>query len=225
MLKNDFRPEDLLLYEDSDYLIINKPATVLSQPDHSGDINMQEMFEAYAGHPLHLYNRLDRPASGCLLAVRSAKSRTSLKDPKTVIKKYYAIISPADIPAMGSLHHYILRDGRINKAICSENSFPGAREAKLTYRMVQELSNYRVLDIEIFTGRFHQIRAQLGFINAPIKGDVKYGARRANKDRSIDLHAYYMKLPENDIAVTAPRIPEAPIWDDSALWNNSLLPE
>jgi len=110
------------------------------------------------------------------------------------------------------LEHFLRRDGKQKKARVSEKQFSGFKKSQLEYKRVLQLDHVDVIDITILTGRFHQIRAQLSHAGLPIRGDVKYGARRSNKDRSIDLHAYSVSIPDYNIKLLAQANRQSPLW-------------
>jgi len=131
------------------------------------------------------------------------------KDYNHFFKKYYLAVTMRPSDSEGTLIHHMIRDGRAHKARIVAPEL--GRRSELKYRIVQELNKYVVLEVQLKSGRFHQIRAQLAHIGSPIKGDVKYGARRKNPDRSIDLHAY--KIAFQDSVITAPLLERGGVWD------------
>ena len=187
---------DYILDHNNQYIVAAKPCGMSSSPDQTGDANMKNMLEAYSKHDLHIITRTDKPVSGLSLF---AKSQNAARDLSEQIKKgkitksYLAIVEKSPQEEKGELVHYLFK-GRNNKSIIVDKDYKGAKESILTYSTVTKLDNYTVLRIELKTGRFHQIRSQLAHIGCPIKGDVKYGARRKNKDRSIYLHAYELSF-------------------------------
>jgi len=198
-------PKDLILYQDDTYVVANKPAGVPSQPDKTGDLSMSEWLEQQIGVSLHLISRLDRPVSGAMVCSKNGE----ISDARS-IQKHYLAITNAPEEEKATLEHFIFRDGRRHKAYITDQE--RGKQATLHYRTIQTLDKYVVLEVLLDTGRFHQIRAQLAHIGSPIKGDVKYGARRGNPDRSIDLHAYKIQFPQSSTSIIAPVIAEQGIW-------------
>ena len=198
---------NLIAHEDDDFLILNKPFGVLSQDSESKDPSILAQAEKYIGDSLFLINRLDRPVSGLLIFKKQKEGIHGLE----ITKKYLGIV-PKGGEGNRELEHFLRRDGKQKKARISERQFSGFKKCRLAYSIVLELDHVDVIDITLQTGRFHQIRAQLSHIGLPIRGDVKYGARRSNKDRSIDLHAYSVSIPAFDIHLLAKANRSSPLW-------------
>lgn len=187
---------DYIVDHNNQYIVAAKPGGMPSAPDKSSDPNMKNMLEAYSKHDLHIITRTDRPVSGLSLFAKNQNSARDLSEQiqnGAVTKSYLAIVEKTPKEDRGELINYLFK-GRNNKSIVVEKDYKGSKESILTYSTVAKLDNYTVLRIELKTGRFHQIRSQLAHIGCPIKGDVKYGARRKNKDRSIHLHAYELSF-------------------------------
>lgn len=201
--------DTLVIFEDENLLALNKPSGVNVQDDQTGDKSLLSWIQELRGRKYHLLSRLDRPVSGIVLL---SKKRGHELDLFTVHKKYRALVS-LEIPEAQSLSHYIKRDGRKRKSYISDKPQPGYKPCQLEYRRIKSLDRYALLEITTQTGRFHQIRAQLAHINCPIRGDVKYGARRSNKDRSIDLHAYQVLIPETDLNIKAVPLGREQVWE------------
>ena len=199
-------------------LVVNKPPGLPVQPDATGDTSLYELAKAYAKSELHLAHRLDRPTSGLVLF---AKKKPGLADLQRqfaageVKKVYLAVVAKALPAESGELQHYLRRDGRRKKAYVVDAGSEGAKAATLAYKLVGRSERYYCYELIPRQGRFHQIRAQLAAAGSPIKGDVKYGARRANKDRSIGLHARSLTFvqPISHERVTVHAAPP-----DEALW-------
>ena len=209
------RISDLVLHNDHQLVVLHKPAGMPVQEDPSGDASLHRIAQAYCKRDLHLINRLDRPCSGLVVMAKTAQSAAHLSSQwqsRTVTKKYLAIIPPGVSPATGILRHLITREDR--KSTASDPSDSTEANAELSYKICCELDSLTVIEVTTHTGLFHQIRAQLSAIGFPIRGDVKYGARRANKDRTIGLHCletclvhpgsqqlmtFQCPLPEHDI--------------------------
>lgn len=189
---NKHQISDLILDHNNQFIVAVKPSGMPSAPDQTGHANLKNMLEAYSKHDLHIITRTDRPVSGLSLFAKSQNAARNLSNQikeDTIYKSYLAIVEKAPEEEIGELVHYLFK-GRSNKSIIVDEGHKAAKKAILTYTTIAKLENYTVLKVELKTGRFHQIRSQLAHIGCPIKGDVKYGARRKNKDRSICLHAY-----------------------------------
>lgn len=206
-----YTSSDLIVHEDSQFLVLNKPAGVGSQDDQTGDASIFSWAEKYAKQKLHLVNRIDRPVSGLILCTKTKKAGQLILDSKSIKKEYVALVPPID-PDSATLSHFIKKDGKTKKAYISKVEKEGYKACTLSYTIRHVLDNYHVIDITTETGRFHQIRAQLAHIGNPIKGDVKYGARRSNRDRSVDLHAYTMEIEPAQLKLTAQPLGREPVW-------------
>ncbi len=213
----------LILHKDNQVIALNKPVGVLVQSGErkakEQDKSLHQLAEIYCKHPVGLVHRLDRPASGVCIFAKNKKSLAYLNQQmqeRTIEKKYWAVVPKGEIEVEGTLIHYLKRNGKTKKAELSNEEAPGFKKAELNYKTIGEIDNYRLLEIELITGRFHQIRAQLAAIGFPIKGDVKYGARRGNKDRSIHLHSRSISFqhPTNQqkIHIEA-ELPKDSIWE------------
>jgi 23S rRNA pseudouridine1911/1915/1917 synthase len=187
--------QDIILYEDADIIVVNKPATIPTQPDTTGDISLIEQISKHCQTELFLIHRLDRVASGLVIFAKKSSIAAHLSaqfKEKTTEKKYFAIVEKRPDLDHAHLTHFLLKNAKTNtsKAILGEKK--DAKRAELAYILRGVSDRYFLLDISLFTGRHHQIRAQLAAIGCPIKGDVKYGARRSNANRAIHLHAYQL---------------------------------
>lgn len=175
------------------YVALNKPAGIPTQEDKSGDQSLHASAECYCKTKLHLLNRLDRPASGLVLMSKKesfTKHYNQLQSDGKLVKTYLAITAKKDVPKEGTLENFLAHNSKVNKAIVTDE-LEGSKKVQLDYEILSELDNYFFVKINIQSGKFHQIRSQLAHIGLHIKGDVKYGARRKNKDRGIHLHAYH----------------------------------
>lgn len=201
---------DLILYKDHQLIIFNKPPGMPVQEDKSKDMSLLQLGIMYTKSHLYLINRLDRPVSGIVMMGKNKDVVTKVSTAKDISKKYLAIVKKGVPNEEAELTHYLKKVGN-NKSHVSDTEKLGYKKSTLKYKLLQSMENYDLLEVELITGRFHQIRAQLSHIGHPIKGDVKYGARRKNKDRSIHLHAYQLEVPHPKsnqiIKLTAP-IPE-----------------
>jgi len=196
---------------------------MLTQSDDKGEKALIDFAEIYCKHKVYPLHRLDRPAAGIVVFAKNKKALlflTKQLEERSFSKTYLAWVSPAPSPEKATLTHFIKRNGKLKKAFCSNVSKPGYKEAKLHYKTLFNSDNYCLLEINLISGRFHQIRAQLSEIKSPIKGDVKYGARRSNPDRSIDLLARSITFvhptngTEQSITVT---IPESSLWQSAGI--------
>lgn len=205
-----------ILFEDAHLLAVNKMPGMPVQEDKSQDESLLSLLSGKYSSSLHLINRLDRPASGIVLIAKnkgSAARLSSLIQQKKIQKKYLAAVSqPPPLPE-GTLEHFLVKKN--SKAYQIKKGQKG-KKAILKYSTLAKTDRYHLLYIDLQSGRFHQIRAQLSLIGCPIKGDVKYGARRANKDRSIHLHAWKISFKHpfthKVINITAP-LPDDPVWN------------
>lgn len=207
-----------LLYEDKDMVIVNKPATIPIQKDNSGDKSLFELTQAHCQADLQLIHRLDRPVSGAVVFAKHLKAAVPLFEQfeqRTVQKHYYAIVDHVPDSPKGTLVHYIERGTGYNRSIAHEEDGPGRKKAILDYELVGANDRFFLLKVLLHTGRHHQIRVQLQALGCTIRGDAKYGYKRSNKDRSINLHARYLQvaqpLTRKPISVVAP-YPNEPIW-------------
>jgi 23S rRNA pseudouridine1911/1915/1917 synthase len=190
-----------VLYEDNHFLIVNKPAGVLVQKDKSGsEDNLEEMAKAYLKHKynkegnvyLGIPHRIDRPTSGVIIFCKTSKALERINEMfqrREISKTYWAIVKGCPERQHANLVHYLKRNEKQNKTYAYEKETTGAQRAELNYSVLSTSNNYSLLEVDIITGRHHQIRAQLSHIGFPIKGDLKYGFDRSNKDGSISLHA------------------------------------
>lgn len=213
-----FKPEDIL-YEDNHLLVVNKHCGDLVQPDPSGESALEDQIKAYIKRRdakpgavfLGVVHRIDRPVSGAVLFAKTSKALSRLNEmirEGRIGKFYWAVTERVPEPEEGELRHYILRDGKTNrsKAFAAPRGY--AKEARLRYRTLGASTRYTLVEVELLTGRHHQIRAQLAAAGCPIKGDLKYGARRSNPDGGISLHSRRMEfvhpVSREPLTVTAP---------------------
>jgi 23S rRNA pseudouridine1911/1915/1917 synthase len=208
-----------ILYKNNQFLAVNKPAGTPVQADKTGDQALQQLAEAYCHHTLHLVNRLDRPVSGITLF---AKTKTAMAHvqaqfgQRTVDKLYLAVVQEAPAEPEGVLKHFLKKNTVKNTVLALDEAQPGTEPAELHYRLLGSSERYHLLQVRLVTGRHHQIRAQLAAIGCIIKGDVKYGARRGNTDRSIHLHAWQLAFNHpvsgERETLTAPPPADDPVW-------------
>jgi len=213
------KPGDLVLYKNNQLIALNKPAGLPVQPDPTGDTSLHQLAEIYCQHPVHVVHRLDRPATGVVLFAKNKKALAALNEQfrqRAVGKTYLAVVEQAPPEPAGTLEHLLLKDGRTNKTRVVPAGTPGAKPARLQYRLLGSGDRYHLLEVELLTGRHHQIRAQLSALGCPIKGDVKYGARRSNRDRSIHLHAWKLRF-RHPVSLEVEEV-VAPLPQDDNLW-------
>ncbi|WP_292009061.1 RluA family pseudouridine synthase [Chryseobacterium sp.] len=219
--------KDQILYEDNHLLIINKKVGQLVQGDKTGDESLLDSIknfikirDAKPGNVfLGLVHRIDRPTSGLVIYAKTSKALsrlTQMVKNREIKKTYWAVVAKELIPQEQRLVHYLKKNEKNNKAIVFPKATDGAKEAILTYHVIKSLDNYLLLEIDLETGRHHQIRAQLSKIGIPIKGDLKYGSPRSNPDGGINLHARKLEFIH---PVTKERIEVvAPVPQNEAIW-------
>jgi len=216
-----------VLYEDNHLLIINKLPSEIVQGDKTGDEPLSEKLKAYIKVKYHkpgevflgVVHRLDRPVSGAVIFARTSKSLSRLNELiKTgqVRKRYWAVVKSAPYPESDRLINHLSRDEAKNKSFVNPEQSSKTQVAELTYSLVGRSKDYFLLEIDLITGRHHQIRAQLAHIGCPIKGDLKYGFPRSNPDGSIHLHArtlsFIHPIRKEQLEITAPP-PDDPVWN------------
>ena len=215
-----------VLYEDNHIIIINKAAGEIVQGDKTGDESLCDTMKAYIKEKyakpgnvfIGLPHRLDRPVSGVVVFAKTSKALERLNrmfSEGSVKKIYWALTKGIPVPAEAELESWILRNEKMNKSFSYPKEVKGSKRAVLHYRLAAASQNYNLIEVELKTGRHHQIRCQLSSIGCPIKGDLKYGAQRSNPDGSISLHARYIEfihpVSKELIAITAP-LPNDRLW-------------
>jgi 23S rRNA pseudouridine1911/1915/1917 synthase len=181
-----------ILYEDADLIALNKAAAVPTQADETGVKSLVEIVEKKLKIKLFVVHRLDRPTSGVVVFAKNDHSAADLSGQfqgRKTQKKYFAIVEKKPEKDTDTLVHFLVQNPSGNKSFVATEGTLNAKRAEMRYTLKGSSDRYFLLEITLLTGRHHQIRAQLGAIGCPIKGDVKYGARRSNVDRSIHLHA------------------------------------
>ena len=216
-----------ILYEDNHLIAVNKRPGDLVQGDITRDIPLVEKVKIYIKKKYNkpglvfigVVHRLDRPTSGVVLFARTSKALTRMNHQfknREVQKKYWAIIDKSFKSNLGTLTHWLKRNSKMNKSFAHEQKISDSKKGILHYKKIKKIDNYCVLEITLETGRHHQIRSQLGFIGYPIKGDLKYNAKRSNPDSSIDLHARSLTIchptTKKIITITA-KPPIKPQWN------------
>lgn len=216
-----------VLYEDNHLIIVNKQTGEIVQGDKTGDTPLSDIVKDWLkkkhNKPGNVYlgvvHRLDRPVSGVVLFAKTSKALPRLNkmfaEHINVHKTYWAIVQNRPKEDKGTLTHWLTRQEKNNTAKAYDRKVPGAKKAVLDYEVIASSDRYHLLEINLHTGRHHQIRCQLAKIGCPIKGDLKYGAPRSNPDGSISLHARNLTLKHpvshESISVTAP-VPEDRLW-------------
>jgi len=216
-----------VLYEDNHIIIVAKRAGDIVQGDRTGDRTLADDVKAYIKEKyakpgdvfLGIPHRLDRPVSGVCLFARTSKALERLNRmfrDGLIRKTYHAILTQAPEPPEATLTHYLTRDTVRNKAFAHLQPAEGAKQAVLDYRTLARGERYTLVEIQLHTGRHHQIRCQLAAIGCPIRGDLKYGAPRSNPGGGISLHArriaFEHPVSHIPIDVTAP-YPEGDLWN------------
>lgn len=215
-----------VLYEDNHIIIVNKAPGEIVQGDKTGDTPLSETVKQWIKEThakpgnvfLGVAHRLDRPVGGVVVFAKTSKALARLNEMfrvGNVHKTYWAITRGKPEKPEDTLTHWITTVERNNKSYASPTAKPGAKEARLAYRTVAESDRYRLLEINLMTGRKHQIRVQLSAIGCPVKGDLKYGDKRSNPDGSISLMARRIRFTHPvsgiEIDVTAP-VPDDTLW-------------
>ena len=215
-----------ILFEDNHLLIINKKPGELSQLDKSGDNSILEKYKLYLKKKhnkkgnvfLGLVNRLDRPTSGVLILAKTSKALSRMNKmlvERKILKKYLAVVEKKPIRKKNTLINFLKKNQRQNKSYIVDQTTKDSKKAILHYTTLKELDNYSLLEISLETGRHHQIRVQLSNIGCFIKGDLKYGSKRSNSDKSICLHAneisFIHPVSKNEIKIKA-NTPQNNIW-------------
>lgn len=221
---NILAPE--ILYEDNHLIIVNKPFNVLAQGDETGDSTIGDSVKAYIKEKynkprevfLGIVHRIDRPVSGVLIMARTGKAlerMSQLFKDKSVKKTYWAITKNKPPQPSGTLTHYLWKDSKQRKSYAYTHPYKEAKLCTLDYSLLLSSDHYHLLEINPHTGRHHQIRVQLSTMGCPIKGDIKYGAERTNREGYIHLHArsvtFMHPVKKEWITVTAP-VPNDSLW-------------
>ncbi|RRO21926.1 RluA family pseudouridine synthase [Flavobacteriaceae bacterium 14752] len=189
-----------IIFEDNHLIVINKPVGRLVQGDSTGDEPLSDTVKTYIKHkynkPGNVYlgvvHRLDRPTSGVLVFAKTSKALSRLNkqfSERQTQKIYWAMVKNKPEQNQAKLVHYLKRNPKQNKSYAYPKEIPDSKQAVLKYKVLKSLDHYHLIEIELETGRHHQIRSQLSYINCPIKGDLKYGAKRSNAGGGIHLHA------------------------------------
>ena len=214
-----------ILYEDNHLLILNKKAGEIVQGDKTGDEPVSETLKAFVaardGKPGQVFmgvpHRLDRPVSGVCVFAKTSKALERLNAmlrEGSLHKTYWALCCNAPAKASATLENWLIRNEKANKSFIVKEGTPGAKLARLIYTHLGDTDHYHLLEVQLLTGRHHQIRCQLAGIGCPIKGDLKYGAPRSNRDGGISLHAreisFIHPVKKTPLTVVAPLLPGFP---------------
>ncbi|MBQ7856420.1 MAG: RNA pseudouridine synthase [Alistipes sp.] len=221
-----FHPDDIL-YEDNHLLVVNKRCGDLVQPDPNGtsalENEIKEFLKVRDSKPgevfLGVVHRIDRPVSGGVLFAKTSKALSRLNEQLRkgeISKTYWAVVESRPEQESALLKHYILRDGRSNRSYCYNAPKAEAKEARLRYTTLACSDRYTLVEVNLLTGRHHQIRAQLSKIGCPIKGDLKYGAKRSNAGGGISLHSRTLEfvhpVRKESVRIVAPVPAEDNLW-------------
>lgn len=220
-----------VLYEDNHIIAVNKTCNEIVQGDKTGDTPLSEIVKAYIKDKynkpgevfLGVTHRLDRPTSGVVLFARTSKALTRLnemfKSHEQIRKTYWAIVQGCPKIPETRLENWLIRNEAQNKSYIAKPNANNAKKAILDYRILVRGENYTLLEVNLETGRHHQIRCQLAAIGCPVKGDLKYGAKRSNPDGGICLHArkieFIHPVSKENICITAP-VPNDSLWQQLA---------
>lgn len=216
-----------VLYEDNHLIALNKNVSDIVQGDKTGDEPLSEKVKQYLrvkyNKPGNVFvgvtHRLDRPVSGVVLFARTSKALARLNkmfsDKQNLKKKYWALVKNKPPATQGCLTDYLVKNQGKNKSFVTGENTDGAKKAVLNYKVVDASDNFYLLEIELVTGRHHQIRVQLANMGCPIKGDLKYGFPRSNRDAGICLHARTLEIihpvKKENMVITAP-VPNDTLW-------------
>lgn len=194
-----------VVYEDNHLVIVDKEVGEIVQGDKTGDKPLSEMVKEYLKEKYHkpgnvfcgVVHRIDRPVSGLVIFARTSKALERLNKmlrEGEIHKTYHALVEGCPTDDEGLLEDWLVSDGKVNKTFVSKPSNPAAKLSRLRYRVIERFDRYTLLEVELLTGRKHQIRCQLAALGHPIKGDLKYGARRSNPDAGISLQAHRIRF-------------------------------
>lgn len=215
-----------ILYEDNHIIAVNKRSSEIVQSDETGDRTMGDDLKEYIKEKYHkegnvflgVVHRIDRPVSGVVIFARTSKALTRMNElfqTKEIQKTYWAVVKNKPNNEEATLVHYHAKDEKQRKAKLYPKEVPGSKRAELHYKLLASSDNYHLLEVQLMTGRFHQIRAQFAKMGFPIKGDVKYGFNKGNEDASIHLHArrieFIHPVKKENIKIVAP-VPNETIW-------------
>lgn len=209
----------LIVHQGKDWLVANKPSGLPAVPDKTADESLMEILEKTMGHKLHPIHRIDRPVSGLVVFGAGKKAASYFSDSfrnNQVKRLYLAVVASRPKEDNFKIQGWIKKSRAQNRSIFSTEEEKGGKSASACIKYLDSIDNYHLLGLKLESGRYHQLRAMLQHMGCPVKGDVKYGARRKNKDRSIHLHAWKLLLPDPDsrgepIELTAD-LPDEVVW-------------
>lgn len=216
-----------VLYEDNHIIAVNKRSSDIVQGDKTGDTPLSEFVKEYIkkkyGKPGDVFigtvHRIDRPVSGIVLFAKTSKALARLNQmfqTKEIHKTYWAVVKNKPLQEKGNLVHYLKKNEAKNTSKAFSKDTAGALRSELNYEIIARSDNYFLLEVQPLTGRHHQIRVQLAAIGSPIKGDLKYGFDRSNKDASIHLHArkieFIHPVKKEPVVIKAP-VPDEQLWN------------
>ena len=219
--------ESQIVFEDNHLLIINKKTGQLVQGDKTGDASLLDLIKEFIKKRdqkpgnvfLGLVHRIDRPTSGLVIYAKTSKALTRLTQMvknREIKKTYWAVVAKEMIPQSQRLVHYLYKNEKANKSTVFIKPTENAKESILNYQIIKTLDNFQLLEVDLETGRHHQIRAQLSKIGVPIKGDLKYGSPRSNPDGGIHLHARRLEfihpVTKENLVVVAPVPQNDSVW-------------
>ncbi|HEX8561983.1 MAG TPA: RNA pseudouridine synthase [Flavobacterium sp.] len=216
-----------ILHEDNHIIVVNKRVGDIVQGDKTGDKPLSDVVKEYLKEKynkpgeafLGVVHRLDRPTTGIVVFAKTSKALTRLNElfrSRETRKTYWAVVKNKPQQPQDTLVHFLKRDERRNTSKAHIKEVPDSKQASLSYKVLHQLNNYYILEINLHTGRHHQIRAQLSAIGSPIKGDLKYGFDRSNSNGGIHLHARQLEfihpVTKEPLVIKAPA-PNDPIWN------------
>lgn len=226
-----------VVYEDNHIIVVNKESGEIVQGDKTGDTPLSETVKAYIKEKyqkpgavfLGVVHRLDRPVSGLVVFARTSKALSRLNEmfrKGEVHKTYWALVQPSGNPVTSNTFvtatHWLTRNEKQNKSYAYDREVPGSKKAVLRYRTIGQTERYQLVEVELLTGRHHQIRCQLSTLGMPIRGDLKYGAKRSNPDGSISLLSHHVEfihpVSKQKIVLDSP-LPDDKIWHNIAFFD------
>jgi 23S rRNA pseudouridine1911/1915/1917 synthase len=216
-----------VLFEDNHLIIVNKRVGDIVQGDKTGDVPLSDVVKAFLKEKynkpgdvfLGVVHRLDRPTTGIVVFAKTSKALTRINElfkNRETQKTYWAIVKNKPKNKSDTLVHYLKKNAKTNTSKTYLKEIPESKKASLDYKIIKELNNFFVLEINLHTGRHHQIRAQLAAINCPIRGDLKYGFDRSNSDGGISLHARHLSFihpVKNEPIIITAALPDELVWN------------
>ena len=226
-----------VVYEDNHIIVVYKESGEIVQGDKTGDTPLSETVKAYIKEKyqkpgavfLGVVHRLDRPVSGLVVFARTSKALSRLNEmfrKGEVHKTYWALVQPSGNPVTSNTFvtatHWLTRNEKQNKSYAYDREVPGSKKAVLRYRTIGQTERYQLVEVELLTGRHHQIRCQLSTLGMPIRGVLKYGAKRSNPDGSISLLSHHVEfihpVSKQEIVLDSP-LPDDKIWHNIAFFD------